>query len=786
MGKVDVINNKWFIKMIIIVLICSKSSQFSHNCLFDEVQPDTVPHTNVKYDKSWTDRERRNANATVERSYQAIRISPQFYFGEELVQSEKENLKKVIARAIKKINKLFSVIPVQGPLILQRSACHSVWSSGINKGKCSRIKKGYRGEFCLDRFKLPNDHLEGEVLYDRHHRDPVKYAIKEGSGVNNTDFILYVTSQTTHNCLDGKTSVIAYAAYCQLDQRDRPIAGQVNFCPLLLKPQYFNKDKSYIAALHEMFHALGFSKRLFSKFKACTDSGTKCTRHPQTVREVDEVWRLTTPAVVEKTQDHFGCLSEDDYGGPIDTSDAPLSSHWDSKFMQGSLMTAKNDLPHLTFIDPITLAVFEDTGWYKVNYSQADNYLWGKDSGCLFGSTEFCMIQTNYFCSGSSSGCHYLHLDRGVCSTDTNLSPCRVVMASDGDACFTSGKVLPGNTSSEIISPTGRCFMSNITSQSAGEMAVKGRCYEHKCLGASQLQVQIHNLSWLDCPAGSYLQFPSHRGGIFCPENPEILCPKIYNITSNENTEPVSEENATEVTNTVFTSTTQFKYDNSDVTIEMMFKSTDDELSWNEHVKSEFEKSVVDFVVRLGRVSAARIQNIDSYFTGGEATVIFILVGAGDIKNEPVAEMATHKLEEALISREQSIEVAVSGEYKTLRLQGVSRKYPTWFSDSMKKQSKALPELKPEVIVGILLAIVAIIVLLTVITMIVRRKKSFTAPSGRGTRGSEQPLVGSSLGTHAEPSGSGQSGRLAQIAEHNTVLAEESRTDEVQESTSAV
>ena len=48
--------------------------------------------------------------------------------------------------------------------------------------------------------------------------------------------------------------------------------------------------------------------------------GTRCTRHPQTVREVDEVSRLTTPAVVEKTQDHFGCLSEDDYGGPIDTS----------------------------------------------------------------------------------------------------------------------------------------------------------------------------------------------------------------------------------------------------------------------------------------------------------------------------------------------------------------------------------------------------------------------------------------------------------------------------------
>ena len=34
--------------------------------------------------------------------------------------------------------------------------------------------------------------------------------------------------------------------------------------------------------------------------------------------------------------------------------------------------------PHLTFLDPITLAFFEDTGWYKVDYSKADLYKWGK------------------------------------------------------------------------------------------------------------------------------------------------------------------------------------------------------------------------------------------------------------------------------------------------------------------------------------------------------------------------------------------------------------------------
>ena len=108
MGKVDVINNKWLIQMIVVILVCSESSQVSSDCLFDDIQPDTVPHTLVKYDKPWTDRERRNANATTEHNYQPIRISPQFHFGQELPQREKDALKKIIARAIRKISKLFS------------------------------------------------------------------------------------------------------------------------------------------------------------------------------------------------------------------------------------------------------------------------------------------------------------------------------------------------------------------------------------------------------------------------------------------------------------------------------------------------------------------------------------------------------------------------------------------------------------------------------------------------------------------------------------------------------
>jgi len=40
--------------------------------------------------------------------------------------------------------------------------------------------------------------------------------------------------------------------------------------------------------------------------------------------------------------------------------------------------------PHLTFIDEITLSLFEDSGWYKVNYNYADKFLWGKGESVLY------------------------------------------------------------------------------------------------------------------------------------------------------------------------------------------------------------------------------------------------------------------------------------------------------------------------------------------------------------------------------------------------------------------
>lgn len=55
-----------------------------------------------------------------------------------------------------------------------------------------------------------------------------------------------------------------------------------------------------------------------------------------------------------------------------------FSSHWEARVLQGSIMTAMLAEPPLVRIDRITLSALQDTGWYSVNLSQAQNLLWGE------------------------------------------------------------------------------------------------------------------------------------------------------------------------------------------------------------------------------------------------------------------------------------------------------------------------------------------------------------------------------------------------------------------------
>ena len=81
----------------------------------------------------------------------------------------------------------------------------------------------------------------------------VQVVFQDGTGLENTDMVLYVQATSTAKCV--KDKVVAYASHCQQDQHQRPIAGYVNFCPkefMASNIQYATK-----MAIHELIHTLG-------------------------------------------------------------------------------------------------------------------------------------------------------------------------------------------------------------------------------------------------------------------------------------------------------------------------------------------------------------------------------------------------------------------------------------------------------------------------------------------------------------------------------------------------
>ncbi|XP_041983428.1 leishmanolysin-like peptidase isoform X2 [Aricia agestis] len=230
-------------------------------------------------------------------------------------------------------------------------------------------------------------------------------------GVEDTDFVLYVSAVETERCRRGLT--VAYASHCQQEAAlDRPVAGHANFCPGELSTRSRDLPSVLSTVKHEMLHALGFSVSLFGFYR--DENGEPLTeRRPDTgnppldeelqihkwsSRVVRNVTRrdwmirggvtqrtfhmIVTPRVVKEVREHFNCSSLEgaeleDQGG-----DGTAFTHWEKRLFENEAMTGTHT--QNSVFSRITLAMMEDTGWYRADYSQAAPLAWGKGLGCGF------------------------------------------------------------------------------------------------------------------------------------------------------------------------------------------------------------------------------------------------------------------------------------------------------------------------------------------------------------------------------------------------------------------
>eukprot|EP00816_Leptocylindrus_hargravesii_P011114 CAMPEP_0196821210 /NCGR_PEP_ID=MMETSP1362-20130617/78218_1 /TAXON_ID=163516 /ORGANISM="Leptocylindrus danicus, Strain CCMP1856" /LENGTH=688 /DNA_ID=CAMNT_0042200323 /DNA_START=153 /DNA_END=2216 /DNA_ORIENTATION=+ len=414
------------------------------------------------------------------------------------------------------------------------------------------------------------------------------------NGIPNTDLILYVSaSDSTRFCPSGGDT-LAVAVACNFDVFDRPIAGAINFCLSKIDSDRIN-DEATISdnvdvAIHETGHVLGMSGNSYKYFYD-PSTGKPRTARPfkaSTVTCVNNEQRtlvlpdentmrffiansgqryasIVTEKVATVARNQFNCQSV--VGGQLEnqpTGSSCHGDHWDeSKFYPENLSGVVSSFNN--WISPITLAIFEDSGWYFANYTFSEVSPWGHGAGCDFVE-EPCIVGgqvpeygRGYFCNEMGNrGCSADHTHKLACTMmDYSLRyppdppPSQFQYFDDpnkggprqADFCPVYGSTYGGKRASQLDCRVGGNSPSlNLYSESFGSASMcletttnEGRCYPAQCIYDERvLKVQLRG-EWKTCEYDfQQLGLPSSTGflggSVICPRLasacPDLFCPK--------------------------------------------------------------------------------------------------------------------------------------------------------------------------------------------------------------------------------------------------------------------
>ena len=192
-----------------------------------------------------------------------------------------------------------------------------------------------------------------------------------------SDYLIIVKFDTDGEFPQG---VLASAVPIYLEpDTNRPLVGLL---VISTEKSFFNKRRvtEYFSEviLHELTHALGFLYDMFQYFP----NGLDATLNISTVRGYQRT-HIKTKKVVETAKKYFNCdniigieLEDQGMGGSA-------LSHWDQRILLGDYMGAVIYQEEMV-VSEFTLALLEDSGFYKANYYTGGLMRFGKNKGCDF------------------------------------------------------------------------------------------------------------------------------------------------------------------------------------------------------------------------------------------------------------------------------------------------------------------------------------------------------------------------------------------------------------------
>ncbi|KAK6740694.1 hypothetical protein RB195_008881 [Necator americanus] len=352
----------------------------------------------------------RFRRSTTEKVYEALRVYLHYDDSVLALPAEKQLFvnSSLLPEAAGYWENVLRVARADAPIRLRRK-CISSYYYFRNEKKSVACDRGCREMTTCGDAVIPPEHLL-ECSYCLSSDDCYTTGEK-GSGVKDADFILYVTAISTKRC--DSVDTLAYAAHCQQEaELDRPVAGHVNLCPSALSTHRHDREILLSTVKHEILHALGFSVGLYAFFR--DENGKPRTRRNRygkpislnkelgyyewdrstistILREdwwtgegkvVHPVHMMVTPRVREEARQHFACdilegAELENQGG-----DGTALTHWEKRVFENEAMTGTHTQNPV--YSRLTLALLEDSGWYKPNYESAEELYWGRKLGCDF------------------------------------------------------------------------------------------------------------------------------------------------------------------------------------------------------------------------------------------------------------------------------------------------------------------------------------------------------------------------------------------------------------------
>ncbi|XGW04819.1 hypothetical protein V3C99_015751 [Haemonchus contortus] len=373
-----------------------------------------------------------------------------------------------------------------------------------------------------------------------------------GGRLIDTDFVLFVTAMERH-C----ERVLAYAYHCVTDElTNRPVAGYMNICPKLLHSMESHKFGEYMSVIkHEIIHTLVFSPLLFRFFPGAgkQQRGSTIPNVIHKFTRVDwetsdgpvnhDVLMLVTPKVREEARRFFNCSHLEGAELEGQKRGGLRGSHWEKRVLENELMTAVST--QVAALSRLTLALFEDSGWYIVDYDNAEDMEWGRNLGCNFATKScltwmksnpsnpypFCTTYGDSRCSTKRLGkeqCNLKKANKGFpmfFSSEFNYNIENLYHDEKGNSvvgfgatdladycpyfetfdtahkldtsCAFSGSTNYSSYASEIFSPTSRCFQLYGKIEVENEVYTVG-CYETLCKD-DLLMIRARNSKFYPC-----------------------------------------------------------------------------------------------------------------------------------------------------------------------------------------------------------------------------------------------------------------------------------------------